>query len=261
MPHRYDTYLFRFFVVWYAIGVILLSFHLVPPWLEWANVVFLITSGLLGIFYFIRSGGRAGITAVIIIFFGSMAVESLGVHTGLFFGNYTYETDFGPKLIGVPITIGFAWVMVLATTHVLAAPVMKWNFPAGGFLYIVYGSLAAVIMDLIIDPVAYDVKQYWVWNEGGLYYDIPFSNFAGWFILSAVFHALLLLFFRKNKRWTNVHSPFWSIRMRWLYVMMTGMFIVVALANGLVLAPVLTAVLVAAVVVFYQFMQRAGGPA
>ncbi len=55
----------------------------------------------------------------------SMGIESFGVHTGLFFGDYTYETDFGFKLIGVPITIGFAWLMVMATSHVLAAPMVS----------------------------------------------------------------------------------------------------------------------------------------
>ncbi|MCY1692014.1 carotenoid biosynthesis protein [Exiguobacterium sp. SL14] len=40
------------------------------------------------------------------IFFGSIIIESIGVHTGWPFGTYRYESDFGVQLLGVPITIG-----------------------------------------------------------------------------------------------------------------------------------------------------------
>jgi bisanhydrobacterioruberin hydratase len=241
MP-KFDYYIFRFFVIWYIIGVFLLSFDLVPPWLEWANVVFLITSGLLAMIYFYRSGSKVyGVIAIAIVFFLSIAIESFGVHTGLFFGEYTYESDFGPKIIGVPVTIGFAWVMVIGTSHVLAAPLAEAVPRLKALSYALYGALVATSLDLIIDPVAYDVKQYWVWDEGGLYYDIPFSNFYGWFILSFVLHLLIYGLYHRSDGWINRRSEYWSARMMLLYGMMALMFIIVALVNQLWLAPALSA--------------------
>lgn len=241
MPAKFDLYLYRFFIVWYAIGLVLLSFDLVPPWLEWANVVFLVTSGFLAMVYFYRSqSGILGIAAILIIFILSIAIESFGVHTGLFFGEYSYQTDFGPKIIGVPVTIGFAWVMVIATSHVLAAPAIYISRRFGRLLYAVYAALIATSLDLIIDPVAFEVKQYWVWHGGGFYYDIPFSNFLGWFILSFVLHLVLSFIFFRGSKWKNRRHGFWRVRMLWLYGMMAAMFIIVSLVNGLFLAAFLS---------------------
>ena len=256
MIHTFDRRLFLFFIVWYSIGVVLLSFDLVPPWLEWANVVFLITSGLIAMMFFYRSHAMIpGIITISIIFILSMAIESFGVHTGLFFGDYSYMTDFGPKIAGVPITIGFAWVMVLGTSHVLAAPVTKYITSFRWLVYSLYGALVATSLDLIIDPVAYDVKQYWVWHEGGFYYDIPFSNFYGWFILSFALHLVLYVFFHRSRGWTNIRSSFWEIRMVVLYNMMMIMFIIVAAVNGLFLAVGLTSVLTVIYTLLYFLMK------
>lgn len=241
MPAKFDLYLYRFFIVWYSIGVVLLSFDLVPPWLEWANVVFLVTSGFLAMVYFYRSQSKVlGIAAVSTVFILSILIESFGVHTGLFFGEYSYQADFGPKIIGVPVTIGFAWVMVIATSHVLAAPIIHVTRYFGRILYAAYAALVATSLDLIIDPVAFEVKQYWVWHEGGLYYDIPFSNFLGWFILSFVLHLFISFLFYRGGTWKNRQHGFWRVRMLWLYGMMAGMFIIVALVNGLFLAAALS---------------------
>ncbi|WP_280768325.1 carotenoid biosynthesis protein [Salipaludibacillus daqingensis] len=257
MPAKFDVYLFRFFVIWYTIGVFLLSFDLVPPWLEWANVVFLITSGLLAVVYFYRSGSKVNsIIAIIVIFFLSMAIESFGVHTGLFFGDYTYKTDFGPKVIGVPITIGFAWLMVMGTSHVLAAPIINVVSRFKALIYASYGAFIATSLDLIIDPVAYDAKQYWVWNEPGLYYNIPFSNFYGWFILSFVLHIVIYgLFFRSNQ-WINIRSVFWRNNMVKLYVMMAGMFIIIALVNKLWLASIVSLSTLCIIYLIYFKLRR-----
>ncbi|MBM7097217.1 MULTISPECIES: carotenoid biosynthesis protein [Alteribacter] len=240
---RFDTYLFRFFIIWYICGVFLLSFDLVPPWLEWANVVFLITSGLLAAVFFYRTYNKVlGLIFIGVVFSLSMIMESFGVATGLFFGDYVYKTDFGPKLIGVPVTIGFAWLMVIGTSHVLAKPLGE---VAGRFafaVYTLYASLIAVGIDLIIDPVAYDVKEYWVWLDDGFYYGIPFSNYLGWFVLSFVLHTVIFLLGRKNGVWRTTARSDWSRNMRWLYLLMTLMFIIVALVNGLFLASAVSSV-------------------
>jgi len=257
MLAKFDIYLFRFFIIWYTVGVFLLSFDLVPPWLEWANVVFLITSGLLAMFFFYRSGSKVkGIITIILVFVLSMVIESFGVHTGLFFGDYTYKTDFGPKVIGVPITIGFAWVMVIGTSHVLAAPIIKIVPKFKVFAYAIYGGLIATSLDLVLDPFAYVAKQYWVWNEPGLYYGIPFSNFYGWFLLSCLLHFIIyLLYYRKN-RWTNLHSSFWTSNMVLLYALMVIMFVIVSLLNQLWLASILSLTTLCMIyLIYFKFLR------
>ncbi len=144
---------------------------------------FLIAAGALGGFYFYREYKTFGLLFSFFILFSTILVEYLGVQYGLFFGHYFYNPDFGLYIADIPLTIGTAWLMVIATTHALVKPmvlaikqpVIQW------VVYAIVGAIAAVVMDLILDPVAANVKQYWVWHGDGLYYGIPFSNFVGWF--------------------------------------------------------------------------------
>ncbi|HET8970310.1 MAG TPA: carotenoid biosynthesis protein, partial [Candidatus Nanopelagicales bacterium] len=41
-----------------------------------------------------------------------LAVEVLGVHTGLPFGEYAYTGRLGPAVLGVPVVIALAWAMM-----------------------------------------------------------------------------------------------------------------------------------------------------
>jgi putative membrane protein len=41
-------------------------------------------------------------------------------------------------------------------------------------------------IDLTVDPVATLAFDYWRWTRPGFYYGIPASNYAGWFLVSAL---------------------------------------------------------------------------
>ena len=45
-----------------------------------------------------------------IAFIIGMFTEILGVNYGIIFGEYTYGKALGPKLLGVPILIGYNWL-------------------------------------------------------------------------------------------------------------------------------------------------------
>lgn len=236
----WDTRIFQLFIVWYCIGIVLLSFDLLPWWLEWANAFFLMLAGLLGFLYFFRKFGKtAGSLLGITIFIFTFIVEGAGASTDFLFGSYDYTKLFAPNLFGVPIAIGFAWLMVIATTHVLALSI----FPEGGWKYVVAGGIGAVIMDLIIDPVAYLIKRYWLWDEGGLYYGIPWTNFTGWFFVAIALHFLIDIMMKKQgSQW---HFGILEKRMIQLYIMVTAMFILLGTLGGLWLAASITTLLTA----------------
>lgn len=244
---KLDHYIYYFFLFWYACGVILLSFDILPPALEWANVVFLIAAGIIGGIYFIRTYGPSkgfAISAVIVFF--SIFAEHLGVQYGILFGDYYYTQDFGPKLIGVPIAIGFAWLMVIASSHALAKVIaFKQHF----LVYTLTGSIIAVLMDLIIDPVAYKVKEYWIWESESIYYNIPFSNFAGWFIVAFILHLAIYFIVHKDIASRNL----WHNRMILVFILIQAMFILLALISKLWLAVIMTGALSALVLIGYYF--------
>jgi len=229
----FDNVLFRFFIFWYICGVILLSFDLLPAWLEWANAVFLILSGLLAIVYFSKAFGRKkGFLISIVIFIFSYLAEFIGSSYGILFGEYYYTDRFAPNLFGVPIAIGFAWLMVMGTSHALAVTITKGKKR----LQPIIGACIAVIIDLIIDPVAFKLKQYWIWEEDGVYYDIPFSNFLGWFVVALVLHVFIL-FFSPGK------NVLWEKRMFVLFALTIAMFVLLGATADLWFAGILTACL------------------
>ena len=116
---------------------------------------------------------------------GGFTVEVAGVHTGFPFGGYTYTNVLYPLLLGTPVVMGAAWVMLLAYTRHLGAS-LPLNRPAAAAL----GAGWMVLIDLVIDPLAAGPLGYWSWDHARGYYGVPWSNFLGWWIT-----AFILLFF------------------------------------------------------------------
>ncbi|CUA79307.1 MULTISPECIES: carotenoid biosynthesis protein [Anoxybacillus] len=187
---KWGERLYRLFLIWYGCGLVLVGFHLLPPWLEWANVVFLMLAGMIGALFLIERYGQRGIIATIAIFIGTMAVEYVGATYSFIFGSYDYTNQFGLTIFGVPIAIGFAWLAVIGCTHALA---LRFVPPMRPIVASVVGASLAVVLDLVIDPVAYVAKQYWLWEGTSIYYNVPLQNFAGWFVVAFVIHLLLFV--------------------------------------------------------------------
>lgn len=235
------NYIYRFFIFWYICGVILVTFDLLPPWLEWANSVFLITAGLVAGIYFSKMYGIwNGIIYSSIIIIASIFIEHLGVEYDFLFGSYVYTENFGLKIADTPITIGFAWLLIIGCSHELAR-VLSSGLPpvVSKLVFLLTGALMAVTIDLILDPVSFKVKEYWIWQEPGLYYDIPFSNFFGWFTVAALFHVIFLLWDPPLK----VDSSLWPRRMSLLFGMLLFMFICIAFTGKLYFAIILVSML------------------
>ncbi|MFB1080904.1 carotenoid biosynthesis protein [Jeotgalibacillus sp. JSM ZJ347] len=242
----------KVFLVWYGIGVILVAFDLLPPFLEWANAVFLYLAGILSIYYGMKVlGNLRGLIISIVIMAFTMWAESLGVKYGIIFGAYHYEQDFGIQVFGVPLTIGFAWVMVIFTSLSLMTGLLeqpKSLLKGLGFAFVT--SLLAVCMDLIIDPVAYQAKQYWVWDDTGPYYDIPTQNFIAWFYVSFIIQIIVYFMAAPPSDET------WTKRTNWLYFLMIIMFVVTAFVYQLYFAIFATAAGLLITYLIYSVMKR-----
>ena len=53
-------------------------------------------------------------------------------------------------------------------------------------------------IDLVIDPLAAGRLGYWEWSQTGVYYGIPWRNFIGWFVVSALIFVLVRRRFEMN---------------------------------------------------------------
>lgn len=235
-------WIWKWFLVWYVIGVILVGFDLLPSWLEWANPVFLWLAGVIG-GWVIADGVRHARLIVPFIFFGSIAVETLGVKTGFPFSEYLYTEAFGPTIFGVPVTIGAAWLAVIGSSFAVAR---LFSFKYRTLLLV---PVLTVWLDMAIDPVAAHVKGYWEWANGGFYYDIPTQNFIGWFGLSLIFAWFL-------DRYEVETKPMFLLHGRYLFVMLHALFGVTAVNAGLYGIGVLSVVTAGLVFVSMRFVER-----
>ena len=118
---------------------------------------------------------------LILIFLFGLIVEILGVNYGLFFGEYNYGANLGPKIYEVPYVIGFNWVLLIIATGSVSYKIIK-----GKEIYkILFASFLMVLIDLLIEKSAPKL-DFWEFVIS----PVPFSNYLWWFIFSIGFRYI-----------------------------------------------------------------------
>ncbi|MGJ3244083.1 MAG: carotenoid biosynthesis protein [Opitutales bacterium] len=170
------------FLAWSAVGLVVLAGRIPLPGGGWGDLVFMaLASVLIAVDLAVRYGGNGWWIAFAIIATGSGLVEGVGTLTGIPFGHYTYTAAFGPKVAGIlPVAIPLAWWIVLMGLRetLLAFPVYRKRRAPVRMVVLAVG---AVLVDLVIEPFAWQVRGYWLWSGGGVYFNVPALNFLGWF--------------------------------------------------------------------------------
>lgn len=163
----------------YLFAVPMLMLDLVPVWGTWMGGFLLILQGsLLALWLAANAGGRGWLAAAAIAGL-SWAVEHVGVTTGFPFGHYTYTDVLGWKLGGVvPLPIPFAWLLVVPAA-IGAARVLLPSRTDRRWLGLL-APLLALALDLLLEPVAAYIMDYWHWLDSGPYYGVPTANFIAW---------------------------------------------------------------------------------
>jgi putative membrane protein len=118
-------------------------------------------------------------------------IELLSVITGFPYGLFSYSDSLGYKIAGlVPITVSFAYLPILFGSFTVSSLLVGFE----RVKFVMVASIFNVACDLVIDPATVSLG-FWQWSSGGLYYNIPLINFAGWFLTSilysVIFHILL----------------------------------------------------------------------
>ena len=125
------------------------------------------------------------------------AIEAIGVATGFPYGAFSYGDALGPRLAGiVPYLLPLSYAPL-----VVGAVAAAWGTRLR-LLHVLYATLLLVWMDAVLDPGAASLG-FWVWPQGGVYYGVPLSNYAGWLLSGALATALLLA----TGRWSETPRP------------------------------------------------------
>ena len=127
---------------------------------------------------------------VFTIFFVGMIAEILGVQYGLIFGNYEYGNNLGLKLLGVPILIGFNWVVLT----VICGSISSKIFKKSKVLSIILGITLMLLIDITLEPIA-PVLDYWEFSGS----KAPLQNYIGWGITSLITQTLYQYFYKTKE--------------------------------------------------------------
>ena len=160
--------------------------------------------------------------------------ESLSLRTGFPFGHYFFTGLMGPKVMDLPVLLVLAYLGIGYCCWVLGRLILGYRDKAlTGARVVTLPLLASLIMlawDLSMDPIWATLDRAWIWRDGGDFFGVPWSNFAGWYLTAFVFYLGFALYCRANPGQRTVNSPgYWRVA-----VLFYG---VCALGNLLVFRP------------------------
>lgn len=117
------------------------------------------------------------------------AVEYVGIATGWPYGDFHYGVDLGPTVAGVPVGLPVFFIPLVMNAYLLVALLLGERAENG---IVRLGSViaAVLLMDVVLDPGAVALG-FWAYPDGGVFYGVPLSNYAGW-VLSATVAVLAL---------------------------------------------------------------------
>jgi len=145
--------------------------------------------GLRGIAVF------AGICLVI-----GNALENLGILTGFPFGRYEFLPLMGPQFLHVPILLGLAYVGMAYVSWTIARLILgATGTRIAGVQLITLPLVASLVMtawDFAQDPVWSTLLHAWRWRNGGIWFGVPPSNFAGWLLTVFLIYSAFAWYLR-----------------------------------------------------------------
>lgn len=133
---------------------------------------------------------RRAATSLLAVTAYTYAIEWVGITTGFPYGHFVYERALGPMLFdSIPLALPLFFLPLVLNAYLLSllvlGPTAASPIRRGGL------ALALVLLvDLVLDPAAVALG-FWRYLDGGVYYGVPLSNFAGWLLSGTV--ALLAI--------------------------------------------------------------------
>ncbi|MEV1287948.1 carotenoid biosynthesis protein [Micromonospora sp. NPDC049679] len=159
-------------------------------------------------------GPRTAVALVLVTTGGGLAVEAVGVATGVPFGDYDYSGGLGPKLLGVPLVIPLAWTWMawpgwLAALRLTRSPAAR----------IIVAGVGLATWDVFLDPQMVSAG-YWTWHDPTPALPgvpgIPVGNYLGWLVVAVAMMGLLGLVGGAAPRPADADQPMYALYL-WTY--------------------------------------------
>ena len=192
-------------------------------------------------------GARGALLLVTIAGGGGLLAEAIGVQTGFPFGAYAYSGSLGPQLLGVPVVIPLAWVMMAWPALVVARTLAKRPSAV-----VAVGALALTAWDVFLDPQMV-AAGHWTWTHPDpalpLVPGIPLTNYLGWLLVTTVIMAALHTTLPPHDRTSGPAAAlylwvyFSSVMAHFLFFGLPGSAVMGAMVMGVIAIPFLIVLL------------------
>ncbi len=176
--------------------------------------------------------------------------EYSSINNGIPYGHYYYIDQTKDReiwVLGVPFMDSLSYVFLTYASYAMALMVVSPALFSRGAIYLLetreirkslsttmLGTLFFVYLDIIIDPVAlrgdkWFLGQIYGYPDGGVYFGVPISNFAGWavvgFIMIFVLQKTDALLHRMNvKDWSGFNYS-------WRFLLGPALYLAVIVFN------------------------------
>lgn len=204
-----------FFHIVLVLSAIIVSFFPPLPGFAVISALFVVVFALPSFNSLIREiGWKIGCLVLVLLGVFALLIESFAILTGFPYGHFVYGDMIGEKIANlVPWTVPFAW-----TPIVIGAVALSHRLVQKLSLRILVGVIFVVLSDVVLDPGAVALK-YWIWEEQGIYYGVPLSNFFGWLVSGLYGVGLLILVLHERqileKRYVKLWSSLYYILVFW----------------------------------------------
>lgn len=172
------------------------------------GVVYIILgAAAVGIYAYRTLGWWQWLTFMVPAIVISLTSELLGTSTGFPFGHYGYLNGLGYKIAGlVPFTIPLSWFYLGLVSYLLARVGLEAKVPTHQSLSwlrhlgaIALGSILLTSWDFVLDPaMSQAAVPFWLWEQPGAFFGMPYQNFAGWLGTGAVFMTIAAFLWQKT---------------------------------------------------------------
>jgi len=151
----------------------------------------------------LRYGPGAMVFFVVVVLVIGWGYETVSILTGLPFGHYFYTDLLGPKVGLVPVIIMPSYFSVGYIAWTIASVLIgkRDNGISGAELWLlpILSAFVMVMWDLGMDPPSSTIAGEWIWEQGGPYFGIPLTNYAGWFLCVFTFYFAFALYLRASR--------------------------------------------------------------
>ncbi len=174
-------------------GLVLMNVQATRTLFERLTPINLILSAFFLAFFQTDKNQRFWLVSLLLAVLGYL-VEVLGVHTGLIFGHYWYDTNLGPHVFRVPPLIGLNWWLLVLASNSFWAKYLEAKWPR-----IILSAATMTFLDVLIEPFAMQ-RGLWSWQND----KVPFQNYAAWFAFSALFSAIFVYACQASNQQSNL---------------------------------------------------------